>query len=64
METFYNCDDEDFYINIRLHKILKKALPHFDLSNDLGYTVTVSAKERELLVPAMTYRLSNLNILV
>lgn len=49
METFYNCDDEDFYINIRLHKILKKALPHFDLSNDLGYTVTVSAKERELL---------------
>lgn len=49
METFYNCDDEDFYINIRLHKILKKALPHFDLNSDLFYTITVTAKEKELL---------------
>ncbi len=49
METFYNCDDEDFYINIRLHKILKKALPDFDLSNSLSYTITVSAQEKELL---------------
>ena len=49
METFYNCDDEDFYINIRLHKILKKALPDFDLGNNLSYTITVSAQEKELL---------------
>lgn len=49
METFYNCDDEDFYINIRLHKILKKALPDFDLGNSLSYTITVSAQEKELL---------------
>ncbi|NNV55003.1 hypothetical protein [Limnovirga soli] len=56
METFYNCDEEDFYINIRLHKILKKALPDFDLSNNLPNNITVSAQEKELLNAIHTNR--------
>ena len=49
METFYNCDDEDYYINIRLHKILKKALPDFDLNSSSSYIITATGKEKELL---------------
>ena len=49
METFYNCDEEDYYTIIRLHKILAKALPDFSLNNANTYSVMVSDSERELL---------------